>query len=211
MSLLFLKGIVLGISLSFMIGPLLFSIVEASLARGFRAGIAVACGMWLSDFFYIGLLVFGIGNFTQLLDYPNFREIAGKLGGLVLCIFGAIMFFKNKKSELEVLAEITTQNTRSLFQLLLRGFFINTFNPGTIFFWLSIASALVIPSRWSAPETVAFFSGMIFTLILTDILKAVAAKKLRQFLTPKSIRIISKSIGLILIGFGVFMFFKSAG
>ncbi|MEN9414305.1 MAG: hypothetical protein RLZ62_609, partial [Bacteroidota bacterium] len=67
-----LKGVLLGISLSFMVGPLLFSVVEASIVRGFRAGMAVAAGIWSSDFLFIGLILWSMELFTTVTSLPEF-------------------------------------------------------------------------------------------------------------------------------------------
>ena len=83
-----LQGIVLGLSLSFMIGPLLFAILQAGIERGFRAGLAVAGGIWLSDVLYVVALRFGMDGLTALTAMPGFRLWAGIAGGLVLAGFG---------------------------------------------------------------------------------------------------------------------------
>jgi len=81
-------------------------------------------------------------------------------------------------------------------------------NPGTIFFWLGIVSAVVVPNGWNQQETLVFFGGMLGTLVLTDTLKAWAAKSIRGFLTPKHIRQVQQGIGLVLMLFGLVLIFR---
>ncbi len=85
----------------------------------------------------------------------------------------------------------------------LRGFLLNTINPFTVFFWLGIASAVVAPDQWQPSETLRFFGGMLGTLVLTDTLKAYAAKRVRRFLTPGHTRWVQRGIGLTLVIFGL--------
>jgi threonine/homoserine/homoserine lactone efflux protein len=85
----------------------------------------------------------------------------------------------------------------------LRGFLLNTVNPFTVFFWLGITGAVLIPNGWNNRETLIFFSGMLGTLVLTDTLKAYGAKRIRRFLTPRHTTQVRQAIGLLLIVFGI--------
>ena len=93
-----LQGILLGFTLSFMIGPLLFAIVEAGLERGFRAGLSVAVGIWLSDVLYVLAVWRGLSAMTALTALPNFKFWAGLLGGCLLIAFGLGSFFKKTEA-----------------------------------------------------------------------------------------------------------------
>ncbi|MBK8969238.1 MAG: LysE family transporter [Lewinellaceae bacterium] len=195
-----LEGALLGLSLSFMVGPLLFAIVQASLERGFRAGFALAAGIWTSDVLYITLVYHGVDALATLTALPHFRLWAGLLGGAVLVIFGLGTFLRKR---VPIADTHHTTADRVLDALdgpeapgvehnwmrwgypgyWLRGFLLNTINPFTVFFWLGIASAVIVPNQWAPKETLGFFSGMLITLIATDTLKAYAAKRVRHFLT----------------------------
>lgn len=71
------QGVLLGFSLSFMVGPLLFAIMQASLERGFRAGLALASGIWTSDALYILLVYYGVDAMATLTSLPYFRLWSG--------------------------------------------------------------------------------------------------------------------------------------
>ena len=83
-----LEGILLGPTLSLMIGPLFFAIVQAALSGGIRAGIAVAVGLWTSDLLFVLRTYFGPSALASFTALPHFRLWAGLLGGLLLVIFG---------------------------------------------------------------------------------------------------------------------------
>jgi threonine/homoserine/homoserine lactone efflux protein len=198
-----LQGIFLGISLSFLVGPLLFAVVQAGIDQGFRAGIAVAAGIWVSDVLFVAAILWGVEILSAITAMNGFRFWSGMAGGALLLAFGAGSFFAQKHLDASVSLSGQLVKKRSLWKWWLRGFLINTINPGTIFFWLGIVSAVVVPNGWNKEQTLVFFGGMLATLVLTDTLKAWAAKSIRRFLTPKHMRQVQKGIGLVLMVFGV--------
>lgn len=213
------QGALLGLSLSFMVGPLLFAIIQASLERGFRAGLTLAAGIWTSDALYIILVYRGVDALAALTALPHFRLWAGLAGGLVLMAFGlgALLSRPLTGKEpppaadrmLDVLDGPEPPGVEhnwmrwGLPGYWLRGFLLNTINPFTVFFWLGIGSAVIVPNQWIPREAFTFFSGMMLALILTDTLKAYAAKRLRRFLTPDHTRWVQRAIGLSLFLFGI--------
>ncbi|MFN4080061.1 MAG: LysE family translocator [Saprospiraceae bacterium] len=219
---MFLKGILLGLSLSFMVGPLLFAIVYASLERGFRAGLALAAGIWSSDMLYLSMLYFGIEQMDNLTRVPHFRFWASMAGGLVLLAFGAGILLKKAPPVVDlhnapgdrVLDRLDgpelegvkhNWQTWGLGGYWLRGFLINLINPFTMFFWLGIAGAVIIPEGWNSPQILRFFGGMFGALIILDTAKAYAARKVRQWLTPSHVARVQRIIGLALLLFGLFI------
>lgn len=203
------QGVLLGLSLSFLVGPLLFAVVEAGIAQGFRAGLAVAAGIWASDVLYVLAAMFGLQSLENLTALPHFKSWAGVLGGLILLAFGAGSFFKNKPPQAAARADSTWVDTRKNYSAWwLRGFLLNTVNPGTIFFWLGITSAVVVPNGWGRREMLVFFGGMLATLVLTDTLKAWGAKRLRAFLTPTHTRQVQRGLGLMLMVFGAVLLLR---
>jgi len=214
------QGILLGLSLSFMVGPLLFAIMQASLDRGFRAGIALASGIWVSDALYIIVIYRWVDALTALTALPNFTFWAGLGGSTVLVLFGMSTLLNRK---VPVADEHNTTADRVLDAIdgpeppgvehnwtrwgypgyALRGFLLNTINPFTVFFWLGLASAVVVSNEWAPTETIEFFGGMLLALIATDMLKAYAAKRVRSFLNPGHIRRLQQGIGIALLISGV--------
>ena len=73
-----LNGIVSGVALALLIGPVFFTIIQTSIERGFWSGFFVATGVSLSDAFYIAICYLGVnqffdkGNFTPLVSCEMF-------------------------------------------------------------------------------------------------------------------------------------------
>jgi threonine/homoserine/homoserine lactone efflux protein len=212
------EGILLGLTLSFMVGPLLFAIVQASLERGFRAGLSVAAGIWLSDVLYLALLFRSMEALDLITSRPDFKLWAGLAGGVVLLLFGTASLMKKPPApDAETAADHLLDRldgperpgvahnwqTWGYAGYALRGFLLNTINPFTVFFWMGLASAVIIPNQWHFNDALPFFGGMLGTLVLTDTLKAWAAKRVRRFLTPGHTLWVQKAIGVVLLVFGV--------
>lgn len=199
-----IQGMLWGISLSFMVGPLLFSIIEAGIAQGFRAGLAVAVGIWLSDVLYVAAVISGVEVLADLTAMPGFKLWSGIVGGGLLIAFGLGSLLKAGMKK-PASSQNTGEKTRpySWSEYCFRGFLLNTVNPFTVFFWLSIVSAVIIPNGWNNYQALFFFGGMLGTLVVTDTLKAYAAREIRRFLTPQHTIWVQRGIGMLLLIFGI--------
>ena len=223
------KGILFGLSLSILVGPLLFALIAASLERGFRSGLAFASGIWASDVLFITFVYHSVERVAAFTRLDGFKFWASLIGGVILALMGLQMMYQNRlvaqpnKLDTTRIGERVLdtldgkesagvdQNWRSWGYMgyFLRGFLMNTFNPFTIFFWLAFATTVVLPNEWNTAELMEFFVGMLAALVATDTLKAFSAKKLKQMLTPNQIRSIQFGIGMMIVGFGVFLLFRA--
>lgn len=194
------EGIVLGLTLSLMIGPLLFAIVQAGLVGGFRAGAAIGAGIWVSDALFALLTYYGTSALASFTALPNFRLWAGLVGGLLLVSFGIGSLLKRPAQAPSLSAILPAPN---LWLYAVRGFLINTVNPFTVFFWIGIGSGVIATRQAGGGDALRFFGGMLCTLAIADLLKAWGAKGLRQWLTPRHLRWVQQAIGVLLIVFGV--------
>ncbi len=210
------QGMLLGLSLSFLVGPLLFAIVEASLERGFRAGLALASGVWVSDLLYMLIVYRWVDALMRVTALPHFRLWAGLAGSVVLVVFGGITLMKKSAPTaplqptaadrlLDVLdgpepPGVEHNWTRWGYPgYVLRGFLLNTVNPFTVFFWLGLASAFVVSNQLSPKEVLTFFGGMLGVLVGTDTLKAYAAKRVRLLLQVRHLQRLQQGLGMALL------------
>src|SRR5688500_16285059 len=194
-----LNGIISGLILAFLIGPVFFTIIQTSIERGFGSGAFVAVGVSLSDAFYISLTYLGV---YQIFDQGSFREYLAYFGGIVLLVFGAYyLFVKSRKVSQPGLAEVRANNA---WRLVGKGFVINGLSPMVLIFWLGTVGIATTKFGYSTPQkAIPFFASIVSTVFITDLLKAKLADKLRRLLTPHFIRRLNLVLGFVLLVFGI--------
>ncbi len=193
-----LKGIASGLALALLIGPVFFTIVQTSIERGFMQGAFVAAGVSLSDTVYIALAYLGLsqaisGNHTQL--YMAY------VGGFILFAFGTYYLFVKSRRVLT----FNTVNIKSTnpVRLVAKGFIINGLSPMVLIFWLGMVSVATGEFGYTSHSlAITFFSAIIATVFITDLIKAKLADQLRKLLTPRFIRVMNIVLGLAMVIFG---------
>lgn len=197
--LIILKGVLLGVTLSFVTGPAMFSLIQTSLNNGFKSGAYFAMGIFTSDAFLIAFTYFG---FASLIQEPRTKSVISALGGVIMIIFGTYTFLrKNAPSAKSRNINPTVKN--SFLKYYSKGFLFNIVNPGVWFFWLIPVG--IATGYHSQRLAVIFLGVMLLTIFSFDLLKALIAHKLKDILTEKVIFVINKVIGMILILFGVYL------
>ena len=199
-----IRGIISGIVLACLIGPVFFTLLQTSIERGFLSGVFVAIGVSLSDTVYILISYFGL---IQVLEEPNLKHYMAFGGGLVLLLFGLYyLFIKSRK-----LARVQPENLKraSGLRLAAKGFIINGLSPMVLFFWLATVSLATTQLGYDAPKhAMIFFASIVITVFITDIMKAKLADKLRILITPKVIQFMNIVLGIVMIVFaGKFILF----
>jgi threonine/homoserine/homoserine lactone efflux protein len=193
-----LNGVLSGIVLAFLIGPVFFTIIQTSIERGFRSGFFVAIGVSLSDAFYISLCYLGV---YQLFDNGNFREYLAYSGGVVLLGMG--VYYLVVKSRKLARYDPHKLQTKSPYKLMVKGFVINGLSPMVLIFWLGTVGVATTKLAYISPgKAVPYFASIVTTVFVTDLIKAKLADRLRLLLTPRFIRTLNLVLGLVLVIFG---------
>ncbi len=193
-----IKGIISGVVLALLIGPVFFTIVQTSIERGFWSGIFVALGVSLSDSFYIALSYLGI---YQFFDQGNFREYLAYFGGGFLLLLGA--YYLLVKSRKLAQPDPEKVHTRSPVRLILKGFIINGLSPMVLIFWLGTVGIATTELGYDTPgKIIPYFATIVLTVFATDVIKAKLADRLRLVLTPVFIRTMNIVLGIVFVIFG---------
>lgn len=192
------NGIQLGIVLTFLVGPVFFTIIQTSIERGFWKGVLVAFGVSLSDMLYVVISYLGL---AQVMVNSNLKIYMAYVGGAILIGFGMYhLVVKSRKRSEEVSGPIVE---KKFYRYMIKGFIINGMTPMVLFFWIGTVSLATINFGYSGPGDFSlFFSAMLGTILSTDILKAYLAGKLRLLLTHRSLMIMNIILGIVLIVFG---------
>ena len=93
---LVIKGIVTGFILSIMIGPVFFVLLETSIRRGMRAGLALDLGVLISDLVYIMIAYVFYSEVSALMSGEN-QGLLKLIGGILFLIYGVVTWFKKPK------------------------------------------------------------------------------------------------------------------
>lgn len=193
-----LNGLQLGIVLTFLVGPVFFTIIQTSIERGFWRGALVAAGVSLSDILYVTICYLGL---AQVMANSNLKVYMAYGGGAILIGFGLYHFFiKSRKMITDIQNPLSEIN---FFRYFVKGFIINGITPMVLFFWIGAVSIATIDFGYSKlGEFVLFFGSVLATVLTTDILKAYLADKLRRIITPRSLMVMNIILGVMLIFFG---------
>lgn len=198
-----ISGLTLGVILALSVGPVIFTIIKQSLHSGYAGGLSFVLGVWLSDI----LLVLVSNLFSELVrTLLSYKTAIGILGSLFLLGIGILyVFFKKVTLPSETAGSLYKVPHWEMLKIFTSGFLINTLNPSVIIFWLGSATAFSGQFKW--PERTLVFSICILVNIVADILKVVMAGKLRTKLTLRTIVVINKISGTLLILFGLALFY----
>ena len=190
----FFGGMTFGLLLAIMLGPVFFALLQTSLHEGFKAGMFLAFGVFLSD---AGLITvcYTFASFIRLMD--SHHQIMSWIGGILFIGFGIFNFFQKIKVK-----EIDDNKKTVHTHFVLKGFLLNLLNPAVLFFWLGVVGLVSVKENYTRTDDAIFFGSTLLTIFLTDILKSYVAHRIKNLLRPKIMIWINRSIGIILVGFG---------
>jgi threonine/homoserine/homoserine lactone efflux protein len=199
------QGLLLGLTLAILLGPIFVTLTQIALEKGARAGIVASTGVWISDIIIIFLCYVFIQRINYLVEDSTFTYWMGLLGGFILIAFGAGALFK----KVDLVFEKTVHSANDYLSFWTKGFLVNTVNPFTFVFWIGVISTYVIKAKISGLKAFVFFSSIMFVIILSDTLKVLLAKAIRKRLEQSHFTIFSRIAGVGLIIFGIVLLLRS--
>jgi threonine/homoserine/homoserine lactone efflux protein len=200
-----LTPITIGFFTAFIMGPVFWVLLETSITKGFRAAVAFDLGVMFADVCFIAVCYFGS---LQLLEVEQNKQGLFVLGGTILLLYGLFSWINRSKKNKEQ-PEIQ-QFKENYFGLAAKGFFLNILNVGVFIFWGGVLIVSSPTSGKSFTNFVLFFSIVILSYFVTDLLKISVANRFKSFLTGKGIVIVNSIISLILIVSGIVLIIKGS-
>ena len=198
----FIKGLLIGLSVAVAVGPIALLCIQRTLSHGFKVGFSTGLGAAVADATY-GLIA-GIG-LTMVSDFLIMYEgvIAG-IGSLFLCWLGMSTF---KTLPIELAGHKT--GSISLPHSFFSSFFLTMSSPMTILLFTAVFAGLGFVR---APEydfafslvSGVFLGSTIWWLILSGTIKLIRGK-----LSQKSIVMINRASGIMLLIFACYAFVKA--
>ena len=198
-----LTPITVGFFTAFIMGPVFWVLLETSITKGFKAAVAFDLGVMFADVCFIGICY--LGSFQLLEDEQN-KQGLFVLGGTILLLYGLFSWInRNKKSKDQPEIQESKEN---YFGLAAKGFAINILNVGVFIFWGGVTIVSSPASGKSFTSFVLFFSIVLLSYFITDLLKISVANRFKSLLTGKGIVIVNSIVSLILIVSGIVLILK---
>ncbi len=177
--------------------PVVSAIHKQSINNRHRVSFAFIARVSASDI----TIVVICNLFTQILDnLLDYKTMIGIAGSVLLIALGVYVTFFKKIPVGEIGMQVNEIKTHHFIKISLSGYFMNLLNPSVLGFWLLTSTSLLVHSR--NYRLIVFLSCLILVAAL-DVVKVLAAGKIRRRLTPHNIHIINRISGMVLIAFGV--------
>jgi len=191
-----IKGLGLGLLISFSMGPVFFMLIDTSISKGFNKGFLFSLGAYLSDLLLVTLLLTGALTFLV----PTLQSPFFKLGGgIIFIIFGIIYSFSKQ------IKQKFKANSRTEF---LKGFLINTLNPLVSVFWIAVVTLAISDFAGHILYSAIFFVIAFLIIFIMNIIKILTAGKLKNLTNDRYLAIIRLITSLAFIFFGIFLIGK---
>ena len=199
------EAVFIGFFLAFMIGPVFFMLIQTSILKGARAAIAFDLGVVLGDIVFILIAYFGSKSLLERIkDDPRIFFI----GGLILLVYGLISYLDKSQKKPVDDETLVFQEKTNYFKLFLKGFFLNFINIGVLAFWLGMIVIVGSNLEMNPTKIFNYFTVIIVSYFITDIGKIVLAKQLKRHLTPAVTYKIKRTMGILLMVFGMLLMLK---
>lgn len=201
---LIFKGVLTGLILSIMIGPVFFVLLETSIRKGIKAAVFFDLGVLLNDIVYILIAFFFYQQVSGVLEHEDTTMLQVVGGGLFL-LYGGYYFFFKKVDAHDLSATIGgSHSAKSYILLLIKGFLLNLANPMVVFYWFSVMTLADGGDTMDRNTAVFIFvTAILVTFFSVDLLKIAGAKKLRPLLNAKRLKFLNRFIGMVFMVFGV--------
>jgi len=197
-----IEGVLCGLVLSMMIGPVFFGLIHTSIHKGFGKAVLYASGVAFSDTFFIAITYFGVAGF---MEDPSFRNVMTILGGVIMIAFGIYYIFKQAPDTIQVQNEKKQSKNSNLW---LKGFLLNGINPSVFLFWIGMVGYVSSSFHNDRFNILIFFIFSILTVFGFDTLKAYIAHKIKVLFTNKILNKMNKVLGLVILFAGISLLYK---
>jgi threonine/homoserine/homoserine lactone efflux protein len=191
MKTLLISGMVLGLSAGLSPGPMLTLVISQTLRHGIREGVKVALAPLLTDTPIV---------MACLLFLSAFSDMRPALG--LISMFGGLYLFYLGLQGIRFKAVGLQEDVDP--KSLKKGLMVNFLNPSPYLFWTSIGGPLVLKASSTPLVTAAAFILPFYVLLVgSKIVVAIVSGRSRNLMKSRHYKMIIRTLGLVLIGFGV--------
>ena len=194
-----------GFLMAFAVGPVFFTLIETAITKGIKAAVFFDLGALLADIIFILIAFFSTNRILEKVKHDPGLLI---FGGAILIAYGIISYIRTNKSIFKIVREHYAVNVKkNLGGLFLKGFLLNFVNFGVLAGWIGV---LIMANALTASENgvFVFITTVLATFFLTDLLKMLLAKRLKNRMTPRFIFKTKKWVSILILSFGVLLLFQ---
>ncbi len=198
-----MKCYVIGVLGNLTMGPIFMLTLKRSVRAGFWHGFATAISAAIADGFLFLLGMFGV---LSLVDELPFGRATFLLVGGSALLYVGIKTFREKHSE-----EVALKSQESIVGILGKTFIFTIINPGTLLYFMA-ASVSILDENLMVPFTERILmSSMMISLGTISVLGLVCimAGSLGKLLNKKPMEYLTKTIGILFIGLGLFFYYQA--
>lgn len=197
MILLFLKSILIGLSIAMPIGPISTLAIKNCLTRGWSIGFATSFGASLTEGFYGFVATGGLAFIAKFLtDYISQVKV---ISGCALILLGLYEIKTSTKFSIETVK----MKSRGFFQTMFFVSFLTLGSPMTIVLFVGIFATMGGESL-TAAEMAVTVAGIFSGSVLWAFILCGTVSKIRHKLSKKWMARVKILSGLIIGGFGVY-------
>lgn len=197
------KGFKFGMLLQLAVGPMCLLVFTTSATNGFFIGLSLVLAIAMIDALYITLSGLGI---AALIGKDKVKYVIKIFGGIVLILFGANtligIFNLSILPNILLFENITTKN------IFLQGMLLTASNPLTIIFWSGVFSTQVIENKLTKNQLYFFGIGCVLSTLFFLTFIAILGSMISSFLPIVVIQSLNAIVGIVIIFFGIKLFFK---
>ncbi|AOT72961.1 transporter [Geosporobacter ferrireducens] len=189
----------LGLTLQLSVGPVFFAVLHKAIKQGFAEALKMTSAVTLVDAFYIGISFTAI---SALIKIQYLHRIISMLGMFVLIYFG-INYIKNANKK-SIAAE--SGNIENSF---FYGLKLTALNPLTIIFWSGTFGSLIAGGKLIGMQNIILYAaGCLTATVLFLGSVSFTGQYIKKFVNEKVLRIMDYTVGIVLIAFGIHLFFR---
>lgn len=191
-----------GFLLAFAVGPVFFTLIETAITKGIKGAIFFDLGALAADIVFIIIAFFSTSRILEKVKHDPGLLI---FGGAILIAYGIISYIRTNKSIFKIVREhYAVKVKKNLGGLFLKGFLLNFVNFGVLAGWIGV---LIMANALTNSENgvILFVITVLATFFVTDLLKMVLAKRLKNKMTPRFIFKTKKWVSILILAFGVLL------
>lgn len=194
------QGILLGLLLSILIGPVFFLLIHTSITKGFKSALYLNLGVFSSD-----LVCVIMAHFFASIIVAKIEGNVGVylIGAFIFIAFGLYKMLNHSKEK--ALEEVKETTPHLLF---LKGFLLNIINPSLVMFWVGASSWAISAFKADTTLLVTYFTSALTIVITVDLSKIYLAHSFKHSFTDKHKKYLSITTGSFLLILGLSLLYK---